>query len=65
MSTLGKSLAFFDDVTVREQIYKLNLKAVQLRDEIEKLESKMNTLAAKSLARNRLFFTSAAMFFGA
>lgn len=65
MNTLGKSLAFFDDVTVREQIYKLNLKAVQLRDEIEKLESKMNALVAKSQARNRLFFTSAAMFFGA
>ena len=36
---LSESVKFFDDVVVREEIYRLNLARVQLRDEIAKLEA--------------------------
>lgn len=34
VNTLGESLKFFDDVVVREQIFRLNLQRVQLKEEI-------------------------------
>lgn len=39
VNALSESIKFFDDVVVREQIYKLQLKKQQLVGEIEKLET--------------------------
>jgi len=36
---VSDSVRFFDDVVVREEIYRLNLARVQIKDEIEKLEA--------------------------
>ena len=35
-----ESLRFFDDVVVREHIYRLNLQRMQILDEIENLEKR-------------------------
>ena len=35
---LNKSLEFFDDVVVREQIYRLNVRRAHVKEEIAKLE---------------------------
>ena len=37
--SISESVKFFDDVVVREEIYRLNLARVQIKDEIEKLEA--------------------------
>lgn len=63
MKALGKSLEFFDDVVVREQIYRLNLKRVQLKEEIGKFNSIKTDLDARSASRNKIFFSAAALFF--
>lgn len=63
VGVLGKSLEFFDDVVVREQIYRLNIRKVQLKEEIEKLEAIKSELDIKAAKRNKLFFTSASLFF--
>jgi hypothetical protein len=39
---LSKSLEFFDDVVVREQIYKYYLKRMKIQDEISKLYALFN-----------------------
>lgn len=56
---LSESVKFFDDVVVREEIYRLNLARVQLRDEIAKLEKQKQALDVKAARRNRLFFQTA------
>jgi hypothetical protein len=65
VQTIGDSLKFFDDVVVREQIYRLNLKRVQLLDEIRKQEEKKQVLDKKAARRNLVFFSSASLFFAA
>ena len=39
VKVMGEALQFFDDVVVRETIYRLNMQRVQLLEEISKLES--------------------------
>lgn len=50
-------------MVVREQIYRLNLKRVQLKDDITKLEAIKSQLDAKAARRNKLFFSAASIFF--
>ena len=45
---LNKSLEFFDDVVVREQIYRLNLRRAHVKEEIAKLEKIKSQLDAKA-----------------
>ena len=65
VGVLGKSLEFFDDVVVREEVYRLNIRKVQLKEEIAKLEAIKSDLDKKAARRNKLFFTSASLFFTA
>lgn len=53
---LNESLKFFDDVVVREQIYRLNIKRTQVKDEIAKLDAIKSALDARAAKRNRMFF---------
>lgn len=39
VKTMGAAMEFFDDVVVREQIFRLNLKKSQLKEEIKKLDA--------------------------
>ena len=62
-SVLNKSLEFFDDVVVREQIYRLNLRRAHVKEEIAKLEKIKSQLDAKATKRTHLFFQAASLFF--
>ena len=62
-SVLNKSLEFFDDVVVREQIYRLNIRLSHIKDEIAKLEAIKSQLEEKASNRTRLFFQAASLFF--
>ncbi len=55
-SILNKSLEFFDDVVIREQIYRLNVKRALFKDEIGKLEALKSRLEAQAAKRTRMFF---------
>ena len=48
---------------VREQIYRLSLKKVQLKEEISKLETIKSLLDAKAAQRNKVLFGMASVFF--
>mgnify|MGYP001806889383 CR=1 FL=1 len=60
---LNKSLQFFDDVVVREEIFNLHVKRVHLVEEISKLEKTKNDLEKKAQRRTNLFFQTAFMLF--
>ena len=47
-SALNKSLEFFDDVVVREQIYRLNVRRAHIKQEIAKLDAMRAELDAKA-----------------
>lgn len=55
-SILNKSLEFFDDVVIREQIYRLNVKRALFKDEIAKLEALKSRLETQAAKRTRMFF---------
>ncbi len=62
---IGESLEFFDDAVVREHIYRLNIKKVQLKEEIAKLEAIKTKLDLQAARRNKAIFSLASMFFTA
>ena len=53
---VSESLKFFDDVVVREEIYRLYLKRMKIIDEIEKLEEIKAEFDKRAARRSRLFF---------
>eukprot|EP00347_Sterkiella_histriomuscorum_P018926 403343635 len=65
VKALSDSVKFFDDVVVREEIYKLNLHRIQIKDQIEKLEVQKAILDARSAFRNKLFFNTTFALFAA
>jgi hypothetical protein len=62
-SVLNKSLEFFDDVVVREQIYRLNVRRAHIKQDIAKLDAMRAELDALATRRTRLFFQAASLFF--
>jgi glycyl-tRNA synthetase beta subunit len=60
---LNKSLKFFDDVVVREEIFNLNVQRVQLLDEVNKLEKTKSDLEKKAQRRTSIFFQTAFLLF--
>ena len=60
---MNKSLEFFDDVVVREELFNLNVKRVQLLEEVEKLERTKSALEKKAQNRTNKFFQSAFVLF--
>jgi hypothetical protein len=61
----GESLKFFDDVVVREEIYRLHLKRVMILDEIEKLSEIKSEYEMKAARRTKVYFVSAFVLFAA
>jgi len=58
-------LKFFDDVVVREEIYKLHLKRRKILDEIKKLDLVKYQYERSAARRNSIFFNTAFIFFAA
>lgn len=53
---INDSLKYFDDVVVKEEIYRLYLKRMKVMEEIKKLEKIKTDFDIKAARRSKFFF---------